>query len=139
MSPSYHHGYVCSKLIAALSFVPDITVFTELTLQIEDKDYIPDICLYPKREVNLTGKDILRMTEMPLVVIEILSPTQIVQDILDKFDRFFQSGIRSCWLVIPFAQTVSVYESSNQATVFHNEKIHDSALQIDIEWRAIFS
>jgi Uma2 family endonuclease len=139
MSPSYHHGYVCSKLIAALSFVPDITVFTELTLQIEDKDYIPDICLYPKREVNLTGKDILRMTEMPLVVIEILSPTQIVQDILDKFDRFFQSGIRSCWLVIPFAQTVSVYESSNQATVFHNEKIHDAALQIDIEWRAIFS
>ena len=139
MTPSYHHGYVCSKLIAALSSMPDLTVFTELTLQIDDKDYVPDICLYPKREVNLTGKDIIRMTEMPLAVIEILSPTQAAQELLDKFDRYFQAGIRSCWLVTPFAQTVSVYQSSSQAAVFHNVKIHDPALQIELEWRAIFA
>ena len=117
----------------------DITVFTELTLQIGEKDAIPDICLYPKRDVNVTGKDIIRMTEMPLVVVEILSPTQTIQDALDKFDSYFQAGIRSCWLVTPFAQTVSVYQSTTQARVFHEEEIHDPTVPIRLEWRAIFA
>ena len=139
MSPSYHHSYVCSKFIVALSALSDITVFTELNLQIGDKDYIPDICLYPKRDINLTGKDIIRMTEMPLVVVEILSPTQTIQDALDKFDSYFQAGIRSCWLVTPFAQTVSVYQSTTQARVFHDEEIHDPTVPIRLEWRTIFA
>ncbi|MEZ4525653.1 MAG: Uma2 family endonuclease [Desulfobacterales bacterium] len=138
MSPSYHHGYLCSKLVVALSTVPNITVFAELTLQIGEKDYIPDICLYPKREVNLMEKDIIRMKEMPSAVVEILSPTQTVQELMDKFDIYFQAGIQSCWLAAPFAQTVSVYTSDGRARVFHNEDIVDSALQIRLEWKTIF-
>ncbi|GAK49447.1 protein containing DUF820 [Candidatus Moduliflexus flocculans] len=138
MSPSYHHGYLCSKLNAALSKIPDVMPITELTLRIGNDDYIPDISLYPRRTVNFTEKDIVRMTEMPETVIEILSPTQMVQDILEKFEIYFQAGIKSCWLVTPFAQTVSVYHAMGDAKVFHNEEIVDAAMNIRIAFDEVF-
>jgi hypothetical protein len=138
MSPSFYHGYVCSKLIVALSAAPNMDVITELTLQISGKDYIPDICLYPKRPVNLNAEDIIRMTEMPLLVVEILSPTQTAQDILSKFPIYFDAGVKSCWLVTPFTQTVSVYQAAGQAQVFHADTIIDPVLNIQIPYRAIF-
>lgn len=75
MSLSYHHAYISSNLIAKLHKLKEYSVFSKLTLQI-DKDYVPDICLYPKRQVNFVSADILKMTEMPLLAIEILSPSQ---------------------------------------------------------------
>ena len=60
-----------------------IRFFSELTLQIEGKDYIPDVCLYLKKPMNFAGSDILRMTELPLLAIEVLSPTQGTQEIIE--------------------------------------------------------
>ena len=138
MSPSYYHGYVCSKLIVALSSVPDVNVITELTLQIGEKDYIPDICPYAKRPVNLSAEDMIRMTEMPLLAVEILSPTQPAQDVLSKFRTYFDAGIQSCWLVTPFTQTVSVYHAIDQAQLFHTDEICDHVCNIRILHQAIF-
>ncbi|MCP4350944.1 MAG: Uma2 family endonuclease [Desulfobacterales bacterium] len=76
MSPSYHHAYIAVNLSTALHSLKKYSVFSELTLQIEEKDYIPDICLYPKRKINYAAGDIIKMTEMPLMAAEILSPSQ---------------------------------------------------------------
>ncbi len=73
MSPSYHHAYLNSNLIAALHRLKNYSVFSELTLQIESKDYIPDVCLYLKKPMNFASGDILRMTEMPLLAIEVIN------------------------------------------------------------------
>ena len=78
------------------------------------------------------------MTEMPETVIEILSLTQIVQDILEKFEISFQAGIKSCWLVTPFAQTVSVYHAMGEAQVFHHESIVDAVMNIRVPLEEIF-
>jgi Uma2 family endonuclease len=96
MSPSYHHAYLSSNLIAALHRLKNYSVFSELTLQIEGKDYIPNVGLYLKKQMIFAGGDILRMTELPLLAIEVLSPTQGTQEIIDKFKVYFAAGSKSC-------------------------------------------
>jgi len=138
MSPSYHHAYLSSRIIAVLSEFKDYSVFSELTLRIEDKNYVPDISLYKKRKINFKSGDILQMTEMPLLAIEILSPSQGTQEIIDKFHIYFQASIKSCWLVIPLTESITVYSSLDNAETFYKDKIFDKQLTIEFPINKIF-
>ena len=137
MSPSYQHGYVCLNLGSALKQLDVYSIFSELTLLIE-KDYIPDICVYPKRRVDFIAEDIIKMTEMPLAVMEVLSPSQTIMEVLEKFEVYFEAGIKSCWLVIPPAQTVTVYTAPGKGQLFKTGEIADSVLDIRIPIDVIF-
>ncbi len=138
MSPSYLHAYVSGNIIAVLHQCEQYSVFSELTLQL-DKDYVADVCLYPKRLVNFAAGDIIKMTEMPLMIVEILSPTQGIQEVLDKFAKYFEAGVKSCWLVIPVTQTVSVYSSMEQAQTFTQGDIVDQALNLQVAVQDVFA
>ncbi len=138
MSPSYQHSYVCLNLGSALKQLDAYSVFSELTLLIDDKDYIPNICIYPKRRVVFGAEDIVRMTEMPSAVIEVLSPSQTFQDALEKFAVYFKAGIRSCWLAVPPTMTVTVYEALETFQMFHDGEVIDSALDVRIPFDVIF-
>ena len=137
MAPSKHHAYLQANLIAALKKLSNYTVFSELTLQI-DGEYTPDVCLYPKQRINVFEEDTVRMTEMPLLAVEVLSPSQAAQVALDKFKVYFNAGIQSCWLVIPTAHAVIVYESPHKAQSFNSGEVMDSVLSIRIPISEIF-
>ncbi|HRX71207.1 MAG: Uma2 family endonuclease [Candidatus Competibacteraceae bacterium] len=138
MSPSYYHAYICSKLRVAFNTLEEYMVYSELTLQIQGKDYVPDIALYPKRPIDFTAEDIVKMTEMPVLIVEVLSPTQAAQEILGKFHSYFDAGIQSCWLVIPISTSVIVYSAMNKAQVCKIGDIVDPVLDIRIALDAIF-
>jgi Uma2 family endonuclease len=78
------------------------------------------------------------MTEMPLLVIEILSPRQGTGGILEKFEAYFALGIPSSWLVDPLTQTVHVYQSPTQRTTFSEGDVVDPSLPIQMPMAEIF-
>jgi Uma2 family endonuclease len=137
MSPSYQHGYVCLNLGSALKQLKKFSVFSELTLMIE-KEYIPDLCVYPKRKVDLSADDIIRMTEMPIGIMEVLSPRQSILDIQEKFPVYFNAGVKSCWLVVPPTQTVTVYAVPGQGQLFKTGNVIDPVLDIELSLEEIF-
>jgi Uma2 family endonuclease len=139
MSPSYHHAYLSSNLIAVLHRLKNYSVFSELTIQIEGKDYVPDVCLYPKKPINFASSDIIKMTELPLLAIEVLSPTQGTQEVIDKFKIYFAAGIKSCWLIIPPAQTIVVYNTEENAKTFNRGHLIDEKMSIRVSLKAIFA
>ncbi len=59
------------------------------------KELIPDLCVYPNI-VKRKRRDVLRMLEMPLLAIEVVSPQQGIEEILAKFDAYFALGVKSC-------------------------------------------
>ena len=79
------------------------------------------------------------MTEMPLLVVEILSPRQGTAGILEKFDAYFALGILSCWLVDPLTRVVHVYHSSTERTTFSTGQLTDSSLDMEMSVKEIFS
>lgn len=49
-----------------------------------------EVCLYPKQPMNPL-QDILKMEEMPLLAVEIISPRQGLYEITEKFRLYFHS------------------------------------------------
>jgi Uma2 family endonuclease len=78
------------------------------------------------------------MSEMPLLTIEILSPRQGIQEILEKFAIYFACGVQSCWLVDPITAIVAVYSSLQERTVFSAGEVVDEKLDIRLPFAEIF-
>ena len=137
--PSYSYSYTKAKLSGALLTLEKYSVFSDLTLKISGRTYTPNVCVYPKRVIDVSLPDEGEIDEdMPVLAIEILSNTQNVQDILNRFDVFFSATIKSCWLIIPVAGTVIVYKSLRNGQRFCNGKIIDEQLNIELSIEDIF-
>src|SRR5262249_34311662 len=48
---------------------------------------------------------------VPELAIEVLSPTDFAEDLLEKLDEYFRSGVQLVWVVSPLRRIVYVYES----------------------------
>jgi len=145
---SFNHGYFQIRLGALLGKAGEHTVVAELSLDIgqldlspfavESRDEVkPDLCVYPRRQIN-RSQDIVRMTEMPLLVVEILSPLQGIQTILNKFRVYFALGVRSCWLVEPAIGAVAVYHDPDKPRTFSGGEVVDEVVGIRLSVEEIF-
>ncbi len=79
---------------------------------------IPDISFYlwsrfPNRELTL--EQILG--EVGDLVVEVLSPSNTVQEMARKRHEFFDAGTRLFWIVDPVDRTVAVYTSPDDMTL----------------------
>jgi Uma2 family endonuclease len=146
---SFNHGYVQIRLGVLLDRLGKYTPIGELSLDVSGIDLSkyglsakeeikPDISLYPKRGL-FRPSDILRMKEMPLLVIEILSPRQGVYDIVEKFKVYFDLGIKSCWLVEPIINTVTVYSAIDNYRTYSSGEVLDDKLEIRLSLAEIFA
>jgi hypothetical protein len=109
---------------------------------LEVKELKPDLVLYHAKDFGfikaIRGMDKIRVTEVPLLCIEIISPTQISQDILNKFKVYFEIGVKSCWYVDPTLETVHVYAQTFEHEVYHNGDLVDQTLDIKIPLNKVF-
>ena len=144
---SFNHGYIQIRLGVLLTMLDRFTIVSELSLDTtqiinhelgQKQEVKPDLCLYPKRSVNWVDDEI-RMTEMPLLAIEILSPAQSQQSLLDKIKLLFALGIQSCWLVNPGLKTVAVFSSPSEFESFSRGEIIDQALNISLAHEQLFN
>jgi Uma2 family endonuclease len=148
---SFNHSLLQAKLAslffslrrfkAAIKLSLDVSQLGELSqFQIKATEALePDVCVYPN--TITPDYDILKMSEMPLLAIEILSPRQSLEELLDKFKVYFALGIKSCWLVIPPLESVTVYSSDNMSKSFAMplcQEVFDEILDVKIPLMEIF-
>jgi Uma2 family endonuclease len=108
----------------------------ELTLDIE-KGITPDICVYPKDKVKPNFlRDIPKFPEMPLLVVEVVSASQNIQDLLEKAQLMIRHGVKTVWTVEPFTNTIFVTTKEGEQR-FHNQEVESEGIKVD--FRRIFS
>lgn len=134
--PSFNRGYLQLSIGMALRKLDRFSVVTSSSIEIAKREYVPDVCAYSKRKINRL-QDIVKMTEMPLLVVEILSSTQ--GELIDKFKIYFKAGILSCWLVDPLQGSVMVFSGLEKASVFTTGELIDEILDIRISLADIFN
>jgi Uma2 family endonuclease len=138
MNPSFNHSYIRANFAVILRKYTNHTTLIEISVEIQGREYIPDVCLYTKLKMEFST-DIIRMTEMPLLAIEILSSEQNLQDIVDKIEMYFANGVKSCWFITPAIRTVTVYKSFKEfVTYLPNMDLLDETLNLKIEVNEIF-
>lgn len=127
--PTLNHSVVQGNLVFALKlkYRHQYDFLPELNLTMPERpDAVPDIAIYPRLAIDFLH-DVTSMTQMPLTVIDIISPSQSYDEILAKFERYFNAGVRSCWLVMPSFQAISVYSAIGKYAFFP-----DSATLTDV-------
>jgi len=138
MSPSKNHSRLQVTLGAAFLALNNYAVYSELSLDIAGKEYVPDIALYPSEPIDLLN-DKIRISEPSLLIVEILSPTQNMQELIDKFKIYFEFGTQSCWLLLPLARAITVFNVETKSpTTYATDKVIDNNLGITLNLNKIF-
>ena len=138
--PSLNHGVIQNALGAELRFryKKHFTIASELSLDLAEWPSVPDICIYPKLKID-HNHDIISMTVPPLCAIEILSPSQSLNELSVKASKYFQFGVKSCWIVVPALRNVFVFSSPVDYQMFKwTETLRDELLDISLPLMDVF-
>jgi Uma2 family endonuclease len=137
--PSKLHSVVQTNLIVTLSaYRPEYTTLSELTLRLGNRDLTPDLCIYRDLEIDFT-QDETRVTEPPLVAVEIASPTQGMQDLINKIRFLLTHGVQSCWLVQPQLRTITVFTEGAEPRTYSDGTVADPITDIVVELAEVFT
>jgi Uma2 family endonuclease len=165
---SKNHGLIQARLASFINLLDDYNVATELSLDVSEtqrqdiltkygftatRELKPDIAVYRAEEFDLADPDAdddlesvdpLRVQQMPLCAMEIVSPSQSSYKILQKFRAYFAMGVKSCWLVEPNLKTIVVYQGqirqkrSYLANNGGEVEVEDSILKVKMPLAKIF-
>lgn len=139
--PSKLHSFIQSRINTCLSvrYAERYFIFSELTLDTPGEKSIPDLSIYPLEPIDFSHDEIKRK-DPPLATIEILSPTQVLQTLVDRTNDYFSFGVKSCWIVLPMLKSIYVYRAPFTHEVYsHGEELYDPNLDIHVPIDVIFS
>lgn len=137
--PSLNHSFIQANLIGEFIRNGDYRVASELTLDLGQKpDATPDLCIFPRRPMNLL-EDQIRSKDIPVMVVEILSPTQGSFEVLQRFQRYFANGVKSCWLVEPVVHSIMILTADGTETTVNEGIVTDPATGLTADLARVFS
>jgi Uma2 family endonuclease len=92
-------------------------VFTETGYQLSPETVrIPDVSFVPAermREIDLDR----RIPGAPALAVEVVSPTDLAQDLAQKVDQYLAAGVRAVWVVYPNTSEVHVFRGGGASSV----------------------
>ncbi len=139
--PSFNHSAIQLNTGIALAsrYRTKYRFTSETSLELEGWGSTPDVLIFPPMPLNLKA-DKIRVKESPLGVIEILSPTQSLNDLVDKADLYFENGVKSCWIIIPSMGGVAIYAAPGKYTFFNeNDTARDQVLGLEVPVAELFA
>ena len=111
-SPTPRHSHAITQLIIILGNHIAAKGLGELY---QDVDTIleqfsvrrPDLLFFSKNRVGLVGEK--AMEGPPDLAVEVLSPSSIQTDRVDKFAEYCRAGVKHYWIVDPLHQTIEAW------------------------------
>lgn len=138
--PSKVHAYVQMNVGFELKsrYKDRFTFLSELSIDLNGWRSVPDLAIYSKFPIDVR-QDEIRMTEPPLCAIEIISPMQSLQELIDKARAYFEHNVQSCWLVLPGLRSIYVFRSFDSFSTFtHTDTLLDDVLSVSIPLAEVF-
>ncbi|MBI2924971.1 MAG: Uma2 family endonuclease [Verrucomicrobia bacterium] len=136
--PSLNHGAIQTNLACEFARNRSFRTISELTLNISGRSYTPDLSVYPRSPLDLR-RDVARCPDPPLLVVEIFSPQQGTQEVMDKVDAYFAFGVKSCWVVSPPMHSIQILTADGQETVLNSGPATDPVTGLTADLAAVFS
>jgi len=151
--PSIKHSLVQTNIAGTLFGDERFTTFIELSLDTTSIDLsqfglkakdelVPDVCIYlnPPPVDEKLGSDMVRVSQYPDLAIEVLSPSQTINELIKKIEAYFALNVRSCWLAIPSLDEVRVFSQLQKYKTFDMNDIEviDEVMDIHLPIQKMF-
>ncbi|MBC8110798.1 MAG: Uma2 family endonuclease [Verrucomicrobia bacterium] len=140
--PNFHHGILEMNLGFELksAYHQEYIVATEVTLDTPPNGSTPDLVVYPAQPVDFTMEIPAKQTTPPFITIEIQSPSQSLDEMVDKANIYFAFGVKSCWIVQPRIKAILVFSRPDHYQFFHfDDVLKDPNFNITLNLTNIFS
>ncbi|BAP55180.1 hypothetical protein THII_0883 [Thioploca ingrica] len=128
--PSLNHSYICAQVMRQLLQNDSIQPLPELTLDI-DNGLTPDISVFKKEKIQPNFfEDILKVKDLPILAIEVISSSQSIQGILEKSKLLVNSGVKTVWTVEPYGRSIFVVNKEGKK-LFHEDIVESEGIKVD--------
>jgi Uma2 family endonuclease len=98
-------------------------VFTETGYQLSPETVrIPDVSFVPAERMRTVDLD-RRIPGAPALAVEVVSPTDLAQELAHKVDQYLAAGVRVVWVVYPNTREVHVFREGGVASVLGADDI----------------
>ena len=137
---SFNHSELQTRLgfLLMIAYRAEYSILTELDFSFASGKTRPDLCIMPKRKVDWLADEIV-VQDVPLTIIEILSPEQSLNSLTDRiYKKHFPAGVKTVWLVVPTVQTVSILLPDRRQVNFASGTVVDPVTGIQLELSDIF-
>ena len=137
--PSKNHSKLQQRIGVELAILygEQFDTYSELSLEAPNPSFVPDLCLFPAEPSNWR-EDEVKVSDVPLTVIEIVSPSQTDTELTAKSVAYFAAGTKSYWLVQPVLRTIFILLPNGEELVFHNDILTDPTNGISIDLKKVF-
>ena len=135
--PTLQHAAVQASLVFQFYPQTGFRVFSELSIGLGGNKYTPDLSIYPFEMVDFTEAEGLRTTP-PLVCIQIISPSQSTIELLGKAKSYFAHGVKSCWIVDPALQAITILQPGELRRIVDSGIATDPATGLTVDLAKVF-
>ena len=134
--PNIIHGVIQAALLIQFSkeAADRFLVVPELTLELTSGSSLtPDLAVLPRRPLHGT-REPARCRDIPLMVVEIVSPSQGYEVIVEKTDAYFAHGVQSVWEVNPGLHVVAIHRPGQEVPdIFQHGEAKDPATGLTVQ------
>ena len=138
--PDKNHAFIQENLLFLIKLMhrDKYRVLPEINLDLPIRERIPDLAIYPMMKF-VPDENEIRMKQVPLCAIEILSAKQDLSELMTKRAEYFTGGVLSYWLVLPALYTIYVFHSATEYHIFSGkDKLQDAKLGIELDLEEVF-
>ncbi|QJD78787.1 Uma2 family endonuclease [Spirosoma rhododendri] len=135
--PSKNHAIIQSNLLVELTLNYRGTYQFLSEISLENPRAVPDVAIFSPMPYDPLHDEV-RLNQIPLGVIEIMSPSQTQDELIDKAEAYFQAGVQSYWLVNPVFRIVHILHSRDEYTNVTEGTLTDSRLNISLPLANLF-
>ncbi len=110
------HGRVGAKLLARLSMFAEendlgVVYGPDTTFKVGVNDRLPDISFVAIERIPEIGDPEGQWQLSPNLAVEVVSPTDFHEKVINKVLEYLESGVAQVWLVSPEHKTITIYYS----------------------------
>lgn len=137
--PTRNHGAIEMNLGLEFSKHREFRVLAEVTYQlVPGKRLTPDLSVESRNSLNLL-QDTVYPTAPPLLVVEIVSPSQALDEIIDKVQFYLANDVKSVWMIIPPLHLVTIFLPDGSQESHRAGVVRDPATGLTADLDAVFS
>lgn len=139
--PTRNHAILQQRILFEIlvRYPKKFTVLPELNLNILGNKLVPDLAVFTGL-LGFLAHDQNIVSDMPLIVVEIISPSQSVTELTAKAEQYLQAGVTSYWLVVPELMNIAISSELGVYQTFNKtDTLLDPATGIELELAQLFS
>jgi Uma2 family endonuclease len=120
------HGNVIARLIVRIGSFVEAHELGEIyspdtTFIIGRNQRLPDIGFVAASRIPEEGQPQGMWDIAPDLTVEVISPNDVYAKVLQKVDDYLEAGVQQVWLVLPEQQSITIYRSPFDVTVFQGD------------------